>query len=94
MDNKTDNSPDIALHHAEVLLEEASSAYNLAGAKAWAADELINEARFSAQHLPEAVKQRLFDAHLDATQAKSVGDAARNLAGLASSRISSVRPLP
>jgi hypothetical protein len=93
MDNSPDNSPDIALHHAEMLLEEAVTACNLGAAKARAADELINEARFSAPH-PEAVKEKLFDAHLDADMAYQLGNAARDQASNASCKISSVRPLP
>jgi hypothetical protein len=93
MDNSPDNSPDIALHQAEILLEEIVASYNLGAAKAFAADELIQEARFSAHH-PEAVQEKLSGAHLDVAQAKSVGEAARDLASNASSKISSVRPLP
>jgi hypothetical protein len=93
MDNSPDNSPDNSLHHAEMLLEEASTSYNLAAAKARAADELINEARFSAPH-PEAVKEKLFDAHLDADMAHQLGESARDQASNASNKISSVRPLP
>jgi hypothetical protein len=85
--------PDNTLHHAEMLLEEASTSYNLGAAKARAADELINEARFSAPH-PEAVKEKLYHAHLDADMAYQLGNGARNQAGNASSKISSVRPLP
>jgi hypothetical protein len=93
MDNSPDNSPDIALHHAEMLLEEAVTSYNLGAAKASAADELINEARRSARH-PEAVQKKLHDAHLDAVMANQVGNSARDQASNASSKISSVRPLP
>jgi hypothetical protein len=93
MDNYPDNSPDIALHQAEILLEEVSASYNCAAAKAWAADELINEALHSTRH-PEAVQEKLFNAHLDASQARSIGNAARDLASRANWLISSVRPLP
>jgi hypothetical protein len=93
MDNSPDNSPDIALHQAEILLEEVTASYNCAAAKAWAAEELIQEAQYSAHH-PEAVQSKLFNAHLDARQAQSVGIAARDLASNASCLISSVRPLP
>jgi hypothetical protein len=93
MDNSPDNSPDIALHHAELLLEEAVQSYNLGGAKAWAANELIKEARRSVPRLG-AVQEKLQGAHLRAVQAKSVGNGARDLASNASVLISSVRPLP
>jgi hypothetical protein len=93
MDNSPNNSPDIALHHAEVLLEEAVASYNLGAARARAADELINEARYSAPHA-EAVKEKLRDAHLDAGMAYELGIGARDQVSNASCKISSVRPLP